>query len=209
MGELSNNPTLKEINALKKRLSWGEVPNIYNLFATSVSDMDGVLIHGFDNPYKQLLDKSNLNLTLLGQYQDDNGDMQLSNKPKLILHHVYEQDNYELHCHLVMNEERVFETQRNNPECPFILWRPESMKTLFKLKAIIPFISFAIQKGDEADLALLKFSHFRIQQLIEHLRDSFDIIKVQGYNIAEFCQEISSRRPSHEMANFTQLFLEK
>ena len=209
MGELSKSPTLKEINALKKKLSWGEVPNIYNLFATSISDMDGVLMHGFDNPYKQLLDKSNLNIELLGQFRNEHGELQLKTKPQLILHHSYDQDNYELHCHLVMNEERVFETQRNNPDCPFILWRPESMKTLFKLKAIIPFISYAIQKGDEADLALLKFSHIRSQQLIDHLRDFFDIVKVQGYTIEEFCQEIASRRSLNDMANFTQLFLEK
>ena len=208
MDELSANPSLKEINGLKKRLTWGDIPNIYNLLATSVSEMDGLLSYGFDNPYKQLLDKSNLNTEFLGEYRDDNGALQLKTKPQLILHHIYEHDNYELHCHLVMGGERVFESIINNPKCPFKQWRPESMKVLMRLKALIPFISFALQKGDEADLALLKFSHFRIKQLVENLRDSFDIIEVQGYNIAQFCQEISSRRTSNDMADFTQLFLE-
>ena len=59
MSELSDNPNLKEINAYKKKLNWGDVPAIYHLAATSISDVDGILTHGFDSAFKQLLDRSN------------------------------------------------------------------------------------------------------------------------------------------------------
>ena len=61
MSELSDNPSLKEINAYKKKINWGDIPTIYHLATSSISDLDGILTHGFNSAFKQLLDQQNWN----------------------------------------------------------------------------------------------------------------------------------------------------
>lgn len=199
MNELPEAPDLKDINAFKKKLTWGDVPTIYQLASASVSEMDAILTHGFDNPYKRLLNKSTWNMELLQPYRDENGKIQVKNKPQLILEHVFDQDNYELHCNLVINDHIVQNAMLGQADCPFTSWQPDSMRILFRLNAFIPFITYTFQKGDQADKALVKFSHFRIEELISILMDSFHIIEVKGYTIAKFCQEISQRLNSEDI----------
>lgn len=183
MNELSSNPSLKEINAFKKSLNWGDVPAIYHLAASAISDVDGILTHGFDSAFKQLLDKSNWNLTIAGQVTN-------TVKPQISLYHNINEHNYELHCYPIINHERVMDTQINNPICPFIKWYPETMQMLFRLNSLIPFIVYSFQKGDKADYALIRYANTRVDELIVLLEQSFDIIEIKGYSIADFCKEI-------------------
>ena len=67
MSKLSDNPSLKEIDAYKKKLNWGDVPTIYQLATNSIREMDGLLTHGFNNAFKQLLDQRNWNLNTATQ----------------------------------------------------------------------------------------------------------------------------------------------
>jgi hypothetical protein len=46
---LPSNPTLKDINWYKKQINWGELPPFYHLIASSVSESEVILEHGFDN----------------------------------------------------------------------------------------------------------------------------------------------------------------
>ncbi|SEL04691.1 hypothetical protein SAMN05216262_10550 [Colwellia chukchiensis] len=184
MSELAVNPSLKEINAYKKKLNWGEIPSIYQLAMSAISDMDSLMTHGFDSPYKQLLDKNNWNKA----YYDNHAEPSL--KPKIMLYHDYSEQDYELHCYPIINNEPVSQVQVNNPQCPFIQWLPKTMQMLFRLNSLIPFIVYTFQKGDKADYALLRFTHQRVEELINLLTQSFDIVEIKGYSIAEFCQEI-------------------
>jgi hypothetical protein len=68
---LPSNPTLKEINWYKKQINWGELPPFYHLVASSVSEAEGVLEHGFDNAVKQLINRRNWNLDILDGFEDD------------------------------------------------------------------------------------------------------------------------------------------
>tara|TARA_R110000737_G_scaffold48658_8_gene69159 strand:- start:6412 stop:7047 length:636 start_codon:yes stop_codon:yes gene_type:complete len=190
MSELSDNPNLNEINAYKKKINWGDIPAIYHLAASSISEVDGILTHGFDSPFKQLLDSSNWNLGLLGAKKAPTGKITLANKPKISLYHSMTEQHYELHCYPIVNDERVLQAQLNNPLCPFIIWTPDTMQILFRLNSLVPFIVYTFQQGDKADYALIRFANKRVDELIQLLAQSFDIINIKGYSVAEFCQEI-------------------
>lgn len=203
MSELSNNPSLKEINAYKKKLTWGEVPVIYQLAATTIGDIDGILTHGFDSAFKQLLDQSNWNPNIVVRQQHYASTN--THKPQLALLHHIDERNYELHCFPMVNQERLLETQINNPACPFIKWIPETMQMLFRLNSLTPFIVYTFQKGDQADYALVRYANTRVDELISLIERSFDIVEIKGYSIAEFCKEIyrkhSNSQPSEPAPN--------
>lgn len=189
MSKLSENPSLKEINAYKNKLNWGDIPSIYQLASNAIREMDGMLTHGFNNPFKQLLDQSNWNLKLAKQSSNITGKVS-TGKPKISLYHNINEQDYELHCYPMNNNEPVKEAQFNNPHCPFIVWTPQTMQILFKLNSLVPFIVYTFQKGDIADYALIRYANQRVDELISVLSQSFDIIDIKGYSIAEFCKEI-------------------
>lgn len=195
MSELSDNPNLKEINAYKKKLNWGDIPSIYHLAASSLGDIDGILTHGFDSAYKQILNKNNWNLELLEGQRDVTGKITVTIKPKIALRHSFDEQNYELHCYPMIDNERNIVRQSEHPECPFIKWVPETMQMLFRLNSLIPFIVYTFQNGDKADFALMRYANARVEQLIELLNQSFDIVEIKGYSIAEFCKELYRKRP--------------
>jgi len=194
MNKLPDKPTLREINAYKKSLNWGELPPVYRLAANAVSDLDGILTHGFNNAYKALFDKKNWNLALLEGYIDNQNNIQVNRKPKIALSHVYTNETYELHCLPIVNNEKVRGSLIKHSGCPFIMWTPETMQIIIRLNALVSFITYAFRKGDTADMSLIKFAHLKVEQSILKLRESFDITDIIGYNIAEFCQEIDRRK---------------
>ena len=65
---------------------------------------------------------------------------------------------------------------------------------LFRINNLVAFSIFTYQSGDEADMALVKYSYFCVEKLINILKDSFEIIDIDNYNIAEFYQEIHKRK---------------
>lgn len=201
MSELPITSNLKEITAYKKKLNWGDVPAIYHMAASSIGDMDGILTHGFDSAYKQLFNKKNWNLDLLDGNSDENGNIYTNQKPKITLRHCYDEQNYELHCYPMVKGERINHSLSQHPLCPFEQWAPENMRMLFRLSSLISFIVFTFKSGDKADLALIKYSHRRVQELIEELSESFEIVDVMGYSIAEFCKELYRRRPNFTIAD--------
>ena len=62
MSKLSDNPSLKEIDAYKKKLNWGDVPTIYQLATNSIREMDGLLTHGFNNAFKHNINEQHYEL---------------------------------------------------------------------------------------------------------------------------------------------------
>lgn len=193
MSHFSNSLNLKEINALKRKISWGDVPTIYHLVTSSLSELDGILTHGFDSPYKQILDRNTWNLPALKGHRDTDGIIHVKIKPQIILQHQYNDAGYELLCFPIIDGERITQPLVRDQSCPFQVWLPDSMGKLFRINCFVAFSIFAYQGGDEADLALIKFAHSLVSNLIEILSESFDIISVEGYNIGEFFQEVKLR----------------
>ena len=193
METLPKNPDLRQINAFKKKLTWGEIPLVYSLASAAISELDGIVSHGFDSAYRQILDKSTWNLALLDGYQDNEGAIHVKNKPRIQLKHVYTNQCYELHCFPMLGHEAIHQNLNGHPGCPFNIWAPESLQMLFRVNHLISFITYSFKKGDEADMALVRFAHLKITELIDHLAESFEIVDVIGYNIAEFCRELKER----------------
>lgn len=193
MTTLDPRASLKEINAHKKRINWGDVPTIFHMVSSSIGDADSILLHGFDSGYKRVLQHSAWNLPIFEPYKDNKGNLKVKNKPDVILLHQYNDMGYELHFFPVVNGELVKESMVNNPKCPFVRWYPESMQMLFRINSLVAFSIFTFKSGDEADLALLRFAHQSVNKLIANLEESFHIIDVKGYNIAQFYQEITNR----------------
>ena len=193
MSSLSTNATLKEINAYKKKINWGDVSAMYHLFSSSMGDIDGILTHGFDSAYKQLLNPNTWNLTLLGATKGPDGSLQVKNKPQISLRHEFNDMGYELHCYPVIDGEIVTQTMINKKNCPFNAWYPEKMQMLFRINSLVAFAIYCFQSGDEADIALLKYAHYMVEDLITTLSESFQIVTVKGYSIAEFYQEIAKK----------------
>jgi len=201
MNELPITSTLKEITAYKKKLNWGDVPTIYHMASSSISELDGILTHGFDSAYKHLFDKSNWNLDLLGGHKDSNGNILVTDKPKITLRHCYDEQNYELHCYPIVQGERLNVSLSQHSLCPFQQWTPETMQMLFRISNLVSFIVFTFKSGDPADLALIKYSHKRVQELMNELSKSFEIVDVVGYSIADFCKELYRRKPNFSIAD--------
>ena len=193
MSALSKMANLKEINAYKKKINWGETSAIYHLFSSSLGDLDGILTHGFDSAYKQVLNPNSWNLPLLGASKNADGSIQVKNKPQISLRHEFTDMGYELHCFPVIDGQVVSMSMLKQGNCPFVHWVPEKMQLLFRINSLIAFAIHCFQHGDEADIALLKFAHYKVEQLITILSESFQIITVKGYSIAEFYQEIAKR----------------
>jgi len=196
MNTLNEKATLKEIHAFKKKVSWGDLPTIFHMAYTSVSDIDNILTHGFDSSYKQLFNVNNWNLALLGSHKDENGNLIVENKPQIALHHVYNEQHYELHCFPVINGEKTNIQLLKNPHCPFINWQPESMQMLFRISSLVSFMTYHAQGGDEADVALIKFTHCKVEELINILKKSFVVTEVSGRTISDFYHEIQNRKHS-------------
>lgn len=193
MSSLSPNANLKEINSLKKKINWGDVSAIYRMFASSLGDLDGILTHGFDSAYKQILNPNSWNLAVLGGSKTADGHIKVTHKPQIILRHDFNDMGYELHCYPCFEGEQVTPGMITKGHCPFNHWVPEKMQILFRINSFIAFAIYTYQRGDEADVALLKFAHLKVEELINILSESFQIITVKGYSLAEFYQEIAKK----------------
>ena len=193
MSSLSPQANLKEINAYKKKINWGDVSAMYHIFSSSLGDLDGILTHGFDSAYKQILNQNSWNLTLLGARKSPDGNIEVKNKAQISLRHEFNDMGYELHCYPVINGSNVTQSMTNKANCPFNIWLPENTQILFRINSLVAFSIYCYQSGDEADVALLKFAHYKVEELITILSESFQIVAVKGYSIAEFYQEIASR----------------
>ncbi|MCO4798049.1 MAG: hypothetical protein KC484_02460 [Colwelliaceae bacterium] len=201
MSNLPDKPTLKDINAYKKKLNWGEVPSIYHMASSAIGELDGILTHGFDSAYKSILDPECWNLECLKGFKDSAGNIHVKNKPVIELRHVFCSNNYELHCYPIVEGERVLVHLQDNPLCPFQNWQPETMQMLFRLNSIVPMIVFTFESGDKADMQLIRYAHNRIEALIEILNQSFEIKHIQGFSIAGFCKELYRRRPHFDLTD--------
>lgn len=193
MSDLPKEPTLREINALKKKLNWGDVPTIYHMALTAIGEIDGILTHGFDSPFKHILDRNTWNLSYLGGFRGPDGNILVTHKPQIILKHVFNKTHYELHCYPVMHNELVNYPVHNNPFCPFNSWIPETMQNLFRVNSLVAFITYSFQSGDRADIELVKYAYLGVERLIELLEESFDIVEIQGLTIAQFYRDINNQ----------------
>ncbi|CAM4154973.1 hypothetical protein [Pseudoalteromonas byunsanensis] len=183
---LPTNPTLKEINWYKKQINWGELPPFYHMVASSISETEGILHHGFDNAVKRVLDRRNWNLELLGGYEDDHGVIFCDDKPQVSLHQVFTERGYELWAFPVAKNVKVDKYMRDNRFLGFNIWDPHSMKGLLRINQLHKFIGFYFERGDTADKALILHAHKAVHKVISFLQAELNITSVDGVTIKDF-----------------------
>ncbi|CAH9054678.1 hypothetical protein PSECIP111951_01087 [Pseudoalteromonas holothuriae] len=198
---LPANPTLKEINWYKKQINWGELPPFYHMIASSISEAEGILHHGFDNAVKRVLDKRNWNLDLLNGYEDENGLIHCEERPRLALHQVFTDRGFELWACPFAKNVQIDQYIKDNKFIEFNVWDPHSMKNLIRINQLHKFIGFYFERGDAADKALILHAHKVVHKIINFLHAEMNIVSIDGVTIKDFYMmcERDSRACSDEI----------
>ncbi|WP_283710512.1 hypothetical protein [Pseudoalteromonas prydzensis] len=199
--QLPSNPTLKEINWYKKQINWGELPPFYHLVASSVSESEGILEHGFDNAVKKIIDKRNWNLDILEGHEDASGEIHCVNKPRIALHQVFTDRGFELWALPYAKDVTIEKYVKDNRFMEFTEWDPVSMKSLIRINQLHKFIGFYFERGDKADKALILHAHKVVHKIISFLQRELNVVKLDGVTIKELYQlcERDSRACSDEI----------
>ena len=187
---MSSPKTLKDINVLKKQLSWGELPPFYHMIANAVADLEGIHTHGFEHPLKKLVNRQNWNLDRLEGKIDENGEIHVSRKPKLTLYRKFQGQDYEIHCAPISDGGPVFVYTKGDPFIDFNVWDPASMSCIARLPKFADFIVYAYRDGDKADRMLIKYTSNIIELLLADLAKEIEIKEDKGQSIKEVIEEI-------------------
>ena len=206
--QLPKNPTLKEINAYKKQLNWGELTPFYHLVASSISESEGILEHGFDNAVKKIIDNRNWNLSFLGGNKDPMGDIHYEEKPRIALHQIFTERGFELWALPYAKDVTIDRYVKGDPFMGFTVWDPVTMKSLIRINQLHKFIAFYFDRGDKADKALILHAHKVVHKIISFLQRELNVVKLDGVTIKELYQlcERDSKVSSTEI-NITKLML--
>ncbi|MDN3380623.1 MULTISPECIES: hypothetical protein [unclassified Pseudoalteromonas] len=198
---LPSNPTLKEINWYKKQINWGELPPFYHMVASSVSESEGILEHGFDNAVKRLIDKRNWNLDILEGFENSLGEIHCDKKPRIALHQIFTDRGFELWALPYAKEVTIDQYVKDNRFMEFKVWDPVTMKSLIRINQLHKFIGFYFERGDKADKALILHAHKTVHKIITFLQRELNVVKLDGVTIKDFYQlcEKDSRACSDEI----------
>ncbi|MFY8327262.1 hypothetical protein [Pseudoalteromonas sp. ZZD1] len=185
---LPSNPTLKEINWYKKQINWGELPPFYHMVASSVSESEGILEHGFDNAVKRLIDKRNWNLDILEGSENSIGEIHCNKKPRIALHQIFTDRGFELWALPYAKEVTIDQYVKDNRFMEFKVWDPVTMKSLIRINQLHKFIGFYFERGDKADKALILHAHKAVHKIITFLQRELNVVKLDGVTIKDFYQ---------------------
>ncbi len=185
---LPDDAEIKDINAFKKKINWGEIPAFFQLVAKSIADAEGFLQYGFDNAFKQLVDRKNWNYDLLGLPEDADRTMPehaLSpiRPPKICLYHVFNHQGYELLAFPYVNNLLVDDYREGDPKLEFKIWDPSQMKRLVRFSELHKFIAFTLTNGDDADMALIVHAHNVVNRIITMLEQELTVNEIRGLSI--------------------------
>jgi len=190
--QLPNNPTIKDINAYKKKINWGEIPSFFHLISTAVAEVEGFITYGFDNAYKRITARKNWNYQLLGvdpsidiSKVDHIEQITPLKKPRICLYHVFNIHGYELLALPYVKDTVIDEYRKDDPNMEFSYWDPTEMKTLVRISQLHKFIAFNIKSGDEADMALIIHAHHVVNKVISMLSEEVDVCKIKGMTIKD------------------------
>lgn len=177
---------LREINRLKRKLTFGNIPAFYHAVATSLGMAEGMLKYGFENSLDTLTDQRNWNIGYLSGFEDASGCIICPNKPRLSIYKVFTPNGFEVHCiPWKGNHEFDFELT-NHPQMDFKAWRPSLMKVVFKIAQLHTFIKLYFEYGDDADLELIKCAHNIVEEFVDSIVPQFNTQKVYGISVKGF-----------------------
>ncbi|WP_299076909.1 hypothetical protein [uncultured Paraglaciecola sp.] len=157
---------------MKKSLNLGEVPHHFQIIANKLLELEGTFSDGFDSNITYLLNKKNWNLTNC-----------TDGKPPVILKKHCHQYAFDLHCFPVINDEPQAQIKPFAANSPFKEYNPASLGPVLSIPKLQDFIAITIRCGDEADIELLKYAHMLIEQLLQLLQASLQVIESSGQSI--------------------------
>jgi hypothetical protein len=196
---LPDEPTIKDINAYKKRLNWGEVPAFFHLIANAIAEAEGFINYGFDNAYKRITNRRNWNYDKLGVDEDIELEqvdhiehLEPLSRPRISLYHVFNRNGYELLAFPYVNDIIIDEYRKDDPKMDFKIWDPSSMKVLVRIGQLHKFIAFEQKSGDNADTALIIHAYSVVNQIIEMLEQEVDVHKIKGISIKAAYAQLKS-----------------
>lgn len=190
--KLPDNPNIKDINALKKKINWGEIPSFFHLISSAVAEVEGFIDYGFDNAYKRIVNRKNWNYQLLGvgpevdvSKIDHIEQVEPLKRPKIALYHVFNSNGYELLALPYIKDTVIDDYRKDDPSMEFKTWDPSTMKTLVRISQLHKFIAFNLKSGDDADMALLIHAHLVVNRVISMLQKQVNVCKIKGMSIKD------------------------
>ncbi len=190
---MTDQPTLKEISSLKKKITWGDLPPFFHMVSNSLADLEGIHTHGFDHALKRLVDRTNWNFERLGGGYNEQREVVVKRKPELTLFSHFHEGNYEIICAPITQGGPLTVFTKGDPFIDFKVWEPATMSHIVNLPHFAEFIVHAYQKGDEADRMLVRFAANTIDELIEKLAEDINITEIKGQSILDVVKDIESR----------------
>jgi hypothetical protein len=182
--------TLKAITQKKKNMNWGEIPPFFHMVSNTLSDLEGISVHGFDNAFRRIIKKNNWNLNRLRGERKLGGEVSVARKPELVVHRRFVGNNYEVHCMPEVNGEPVVLYKRDDPNIDFEVWDPSTMQCLIKLPDFIEFIRFAYTRGDEIDKLLVMHASNTVDKILLELATDIEIKGLKGYSIKHIVERV-------------------
>lgn len=177
---------LREINRLKQKVTFGNVPAFYHAVATSLGLAEGMFRYGFENSLDLVTDKRNWNMKTLGGKASPLGEDHFDRTPRLSIYKVFTPRGFEIHCIPWLKNREVDREMVNHPDMEFKLWIPSSMKVLFRISQLHTFIQSYFDVGDEADLELIKHAHNVTEDFVNDLEKKLNVAKVHGISVKGF-----------------------
>ncbi|GAA0858659.1 hypothetical protein [Aliiglaciecola litoralis] len=189
---------LREINRLKQKITFNNVPAFYHAVATSLGLAEGMFRYGFENSLDLVLNQQNWNPKKLKCQQGEFGTFNFEQSPRLSIYKVFTHRGFEIHCIPWLNNREVDREFINHPEMEFRRWIPGSMKCLFRLAQLHTFIQSYFDVGDEADLELIKYAHNITEDFVEDLKQRLNVQKVHGITIKAFFEMMGKKHKAGE-----------
>ncbi len=191
---MSAQPTLKEINSLKKKLGWGEIPPFFHMVSNSLADLEGIHTHGFDHALKRLVNRQNWNLDKLKGKMNQDGEIAVTHKPEITLYRRFNEDqDYEITCAPISQGGPVLVYAKGDPFIDFRLWDPATMGTILKIPKFSEFIVHAYKKGDTADRLLVHYASNIVDSLLQELSKDIQITEEKGESLKQIIHDIEAK----------------
>lgn len=189
---------LREINRLKKKLNFGNVPPFYHAVSTSLGLAEGLFRYGFENSLDLLLDQKNWNPACLDGKEDAMGLVTFGKTPRFSVYKVFTKQGFEIHCIPWLNGREVDSEYFNHPDMEFRHWVPATMKVLFRISQLHVFIQSYFNVGDDADLELIRYAHNISEDFINDLQEKLNVVKVHGISVKGFFDFVEKKHKTGE-----------
>lgn len=189
---------LREINRLKKKINFGNVPPFYHAVSTSLGLAEGMYRYGFENSLDLLLDKKNWNPKTLKSTEDMMSNVIFEQSPRLSVYKVFRKQGFEIHCVPWLKNRQVDMEYINHPDMEFKHWIPGAMKVIFRISQLHVFIQSYFNVGDDADLELIRYAHNISEDFINDLHTKLNIVKVHGISVKGFFDFVEKKHKAGE-----------